>query len=90
MSAEADESAADESATEDLRIGRPTIHGRRDFEMDVIGWGIFIILIVLMLPLLPALVLVVIVAKLLRLGTPRRLSWGDTGPRVDTSSQAHP
>ena len=76
--AEADDSEApeDEAASSDPRGTRPTIHGRPDFEMNVIGWGIFIILIVLMIPMLPGLILAITVAKLLGFGGDRRVSWG--------------
>ena len=64
----------------DPRTVRPTMHGRRDLEMDAAGWLIFIGMFILLIPLIPAIVLVVIVSKLLGLGRPRRLSWGQLTP----------
>lgn len=63
----------------DPRDRLPTMHGRRDFEMDVIGWLVFIVMLVVLIPLLPAIVLAVVLARLLRLTGDRHLSWGRPG-----------
>lgn len=69
--AETDES--EEPAAPSRKI--PSMSGRRDLEMDVIGWIIFIGMVILLIPLIPFVVLLVIVSKLLGLGRERGLSW---------------
>lgn len=51
------------------------MRGRQDFEMDVIGWALFLTLTVLLIPLLPALLLGIALGKLLGIGRRGRLSW---------------
>ncbi len=79
MGAEAEAESAGEDATvetvEDPRGTRPTMRGRQDFEMDVIGWVLFLTLAVLLIPLLPALLLGIALGKLLGIGRRGRLSW---------------
>lgn len=53
-----------------------TITGRRDIEMDAIGWVIFLLLLVLVLPLLPFLAVLVALTRLAGWGRPRAVSWG--------------
>lgn len=66
----------EEAVSLDPRSNRlPTMSGRPDLEMSVIGWLIFLIMIVLLLPLLPALVLAVILGKLIGMRRQSRLSW---------------
>lgn len=57
------------------RAANFTITGRRDLEMDTIGWMIFLILIVVILPLLPFILLLAAVTRLLGFGRPRAVSW---------------
>ena len=52
-----------------------TITGRRDLEMDAIGWLIFLIMIVLLIPLVPILLVLAAISKLLGFGRPRAVSW---------------
>lgn len=76
---EPDEDEPDEEdgqdAAVDPRERLPTMTGRRDLEMDAIGWLIFASLLILMIPLLPAVVLAIILTKLLGLTGRDRLSW---------------
>lgn len=59
----------------DWRDHVPTMQGRRDLEMNVIGWLLFIGLLIVMIPLLPAIILAVAIAKLLGYTGDRQLSW---------------
>lgn len=48
-----------------LRTATPPYSGRRDTEMDVIGWGLFLALLVLLVPLLPVMIAVWAIFKFL-------------------------
>ena len=67
-----DDEAAD---TVTYRPSRRTITGRRDLEMDAIGWLMFLIMLVLVIPLLPIIALLALIGKLLGFGRPRAISW---------------
>lgn len=73
---EGDEAAEEPEDRAVSRQPRFTITGRRDLEMDTIGWLIFLILIVILLPLLPFLLLLAALTRLLGFGRPRAVSWG--------------
>ena len=57
------EGVDDESTRDGLRTVTPSYLGRPDLEMDVVGWGMFLILLVIVLPLLPFFVLFWLVSK---------------------------
>ena len=59
----------------DPRTKRPTMQGRPDMEMNVIGWGVFVGTLLVLIPLLPGFFLVWLVYRILGLGGDRRLSW---------------
>ncbi len=48
---------------ERLRTVTPSYLGRPDLEMDVVGWGMFLLLLVVVLPLLPFFALFWLVSK---------------------------
>lgn len=48
-----------------LRTATPPYSGRRDAEMDVIGWGLFLGLLVLLVPLLPVMIAIWAILELL-------------------------
>ncbi|MFB6136453.1 MAG: hypothetical protein ABEJ04_06805 [Halobacteriaceae archaeon] len=48
-----------------VRTVSPPYRGRRDAEMNAVGWGYFLGLLVLLLPLLPFIVVVWVVGKAL-------------------------
>lgn len=50
-----------------LRTVTPGVKGKRDPDMDVIGWGILLGMLVLLVPLLPFIIIVVVFTKLLDL-----------------------
>jgi hypothetical protein len=50
-------------------LGKP-FRARRDAEMDVVGWSLFLGLLILLLPLLPILLLVWLITKVLEAMTP--------------------
>lgn len=50
-----------------LRTVTPGVHGKRDPDMDVIGWGVLLGLLVLLVPLLPFIIIVLLFTKLLDL-----------------------
>lgn len=76
MSAESDEDADVEEA---MPIGgsptRPAMTGDRLFEMDAIGWIMFVLLLVILIPLLPILLVIVVLQRLFGWGSDRRISW---------------
>ncbi|SNZ15773.1 hypothetical protein SAMN06269185_2594 [Natronoarchaeum philippinense] len=47
------------------RTVTPGTHGRKDAEMDVIGWGLLLGLLILLIPLLPFILIVWLITKLL-------------------------
>ncbi|RXK46451.1 DUF7535 family protein [Halorientalis pallida] len=57
------EREADSPLPEPLRTVTPPYGGRPDLEMDVIGWGIFLVMAVVVLPLLPFVLLLWLAAK---------------------------
>ncbi|WP_424017398.1 DUF7535 family protein [Halorientalis pallida] len=59
------ERAADSPLPEPLRTVTPPYQGRPNVEMDVIGWGVFLVMAVLVLPLLPFVLLLWLVWKLI-------------------------
>ena len=71
---EADEEAA-EIEPEDPRDRLPSMKGRRNLEMDVFGWALFIGILIILIPLLPALLLALALAKLFGFSGDRKLSW---------------
>ena len=83
MAASSDDDSDEEPTDEqtDPRERLPTMRGRRDFEMDVLGWLLFIVLLVLMIPLLPAIVLGIALTKLLGMSGDQHLSWRRVGRR---------
>jgi hypothetical protein len=61
-------SADDEDASapeEVLRTVTPPYWGRRDREMNVIGWGYFLGLLIVLVPLLPFMLIVWLTGKVL-------------------------
>jgi len=52
-----------DSARERLRTVTPSYLGRPDLEMDVVGWGMFLLLLVIVLPLLPFFALFWLISK---------------------------
>lgn len=71
---------ADEDADEDsMPIGgsqkRPSMTGDRLFEMDVIGWLIFVLLLIVIIPLLPILVVIVALSRVVGWEPRRPVSW---------------
>jgi len=54
-----------------VRTVRPPSRGRRDEEMDVVGWGIALAVVIVLVPLLPFLVVVWLVSKVLERADPR-------------------
>ena len=54
-----------------LRTVTPPYRGRRDSEMNSIGWGLFLVIVVLLFPLLPYLLIGYAIAKLLGYGRRR-------------------
>jgi hypothetical protein len=57
------EGTGEEPPHEQLRTVTRSYLGRPDLEMDVVGWGIFLILLVVIVPLLPFFALFWLVSK---------------------------
>lgn len=53
------------------RIATPPYRGRRDVEMNTVGWAIFLILVALLVPLLPFLAIVWLLQRIFDRATPR-------------------
>ena len=74
---------SDDAETEeptDPRSRLPTMGGRRNLEMDAIGWLIFAGILIVLIPLLPAILLAVLLSKLLGFTGRKRLSWPRSVP----------
>ena len=54
-----------DSHRERLRTVTPSYLGRPDLEMDVVGWGMFLLLLIVVLPLLPFFALFWLVSKVI-------------------------
>lgn len=54
-----------------LRSVSPVSGGRRDAEMDVIGWSVFLGMLILLVPFLPIIAVVWVITKLLDALDPR-------------------
>ncbi|MFC6837027.1 DUF7535 family protein [Halomarina ordinaria] len=66
------EPESDGLATRAIDTVTPGYFGRRDVEMDAIGWALFLGLVILLVPLLPFLVIVWAISKLFEQGASRR------------------
>ena len=75
---EADAEDQDDKAVLDPRTIRPTMHGHKNWEMDAIGWIIFIGLFLLIIPLIPGVLIVLLLAKLVGIDGRKSISWGNS------------